>query len=169
MAKRLGLITSVVPALKVDGKFIPNPMVVTDKWIDDAGNIVYGTFKKGAERDAGKALLKKGEIDLSLLDKEVDRLLYSLLMTFPGCTTKTIESVRKHKLEHWDRNKETNRSWLGLNMMNEARAGFRAFNEGSRECRDADFVLLRQRLAQGAKWGPELIEEVLAKAHGKTS
>ncbi len=27
--------------------------------------------------------------------------------TMPGCLTKTLESVRKHKLEHWDRNRET--------------------------------------------------------------
>ena len=48
-------------------------------------------------------------------------------MTFPDCTLKTIESARKKKLEHWDRNRETNRAWLSLNMMTEARAGFRAF------------------------------------------
>ena len=29
--------------------------------------------------------------------------------------------MRKHKLEHWDRNKASNRAWLALNMMNEAR------------------------------------------------
>jgi len=52
-------------------------------------------------------------------------------------------------------------------MMTEGRAGFRAFNEGSRECREADFILLRQRMAQGAQWGDELTEEILAKAHGK--
>ena len=75
--------------------------------------------------------------------------------------------MRKHKLAHWDKNRETNRAWLGLNMMTEARAGFRAFHEGSRACREPDFLLLRQRLAEGAAWGDELTDEVLAKAHGK--
>jgi 6-oxo-cyclohex-1-ene-carbonyl-CoA hydrolase len=89
-------------------------------------------------------------------------------MTMPDCLSKTIESVRKHKLAHWDRNRETNRAWLGLNMMTEGRAGFRAFNEGSRECREPDFLLLRRRLAEGKMWGEELTEEVLAKAHGRT-
>ena len=88
-------------------------------------------------------------------------------MTMPGCLTKTIESLRKHKLEHWDRNRETNRAWLGLNMMTEGRAGFRAFHEGSRECREADFLLLRRRLAEGAQWGDELVDEILRKAHGQ--
>jgi len=52
-------------------------------------------------------------------------------------------------------------------MMTEGRAGFRAFHEGSRECREADFLLLRRRLAEGATWGEELTDEVLARAHGK--
>ena len=37
----------------------------------------------------------------------VDRMVTSLMMTFPNCLEKTIESVRKHKLEHWDRNRES--------------------------------------------------------------
>ncbi len=85
----------------------------------------------------------------------------------PGCLSKTIESVRKHKLSHWDKNRESNRAWLGLNMMTEGRAGFRAFHEGTKACREADFLLLRRRLAEGHVWGNELVEEVLARAHGK--
>ena len=164
-ALRIGLISRIVPALKVDGKFVPNPLAITDRWIDEMGNIVFGKRKTGAAAAEGKELLKRGEMDLSLLDEEVERLVYQLAMTFPGCLTKTIESLRKHKLEHWDRNRESNRAWLGLNMMNEARAGFRAFNEGTKACRDADFLLLRRRLAEGARWGDELIDEVLAPAH----
>jgi 6-oxo-cyclohex-1-ene-carbonyl-CoA hydrolase len=84
-----------------------------------------------------------------------------LLYTMPDCLTKTTESLRKHKLEHWNRNKETNRAWLSLNMMTEANAGFRAFHYGSKESgREADFVLLRQRLAQGTAWSEELICEI---------
>ena len=111
-AFRLGLLTKVVPALKVDGQFIPSPMVVTDRWIDERGQIVYGQFKQGEARAAGKELLSGGEVDLGLLDREVNALVFSLAMTMPGCLTKTIESVRKHKLEHWDRNKESNRACL---------------------------------------------------------
>ncbi len=166
-AYRLGLLTRVVPALKVDGAFVPNPLVVTDRWVDEMGRIVFGEMHTGERKARGKELLAKGEVDLSLLDEAVDSLVTSLTMTMPGCLSKTVESVRKHKLEHWDRNRETNRAWLGLNMMTEGRAGFRAFNEGSRECREPDFVLLRRRLAEGARWGDELTEEILARAHGK--
>jgi 6-oxocyclohex-1-ene-carbonyl-CoA hydrolase len=93
----------------------------------------------------------------------VEELVWKLAHTMPGCLSKTLESVRKHKLAHWDRNRESNRAWLGLNMMTEGRAGFRAFHEGGRECREADFILLRRRLAEGAAWGDSLTDEVLAR------
>ena len=50
---------------------------------------------------------------------------------------------------------------LGLNMLTEAKAGFRAFNEGTKQSREVDFIKLRQMLAQGEKWSDELIEAVL--------
>jgi len=166
-AERVGLLTTLVPALRVDGDYVPNPMVVLDRWTDDWGRVIHGELKTGEERDAAKQVLKSGVVDLGLLDQAVNELVLKLVMTFPGCLTKSIESVRKHKLAHWDKNRETNRAWLALNMMTEARAGFRAFHEGSRECRDADFLLLRRRLAEGRSWDDDLLEEILAKAHGK--
>ena len=46
-------------------------------------------------------------------------------------------------------------------MMTEARTGFRAFNDGNREIgREIDFVALRQALAQGIEWTPELINSL---------
>jgi 6-oxo-cyclohex-1-ene-carbonyl-CoA hydrolase len=165
-ARRLGLITKTVPALKLDGMFVANPMIETQRWTDEFGDIVHGEALTGTARADGKALLKRGEVDLTKLDEAVDEFVLKLAMTFPGCLSKTVESVRKHKLEHWDRNKESNRAWLGLNMLTEARTGFRAFNEGSKACREADFLLLRRRLAEGAVWGPELVEEALARVHG---
>jgi hypothetical protein len=44
--------------------------------------------------------------------------------------------------------------------MTEANAGFRAFHFGTKEQREVDFVRLRQRLGEGARWGEELIEEI---------
>ena len=164
-AHRLGLLLSIVPALKVDGAFVPNPMVVLDRQTDDWGRPIHGEFKTGQARVAAKELIASGRVDLGLLDQTVNELIGKLAMTFPGCLTKTIESVRKHKLEHWDKNRESNRAWLALNMMTEGRTGFRAFHEGSRDCRDADFLLLRRLLAEGRTWDAELTEEVLANAH----
>jgi 6-oxo-cyclohex-1-ene-carbonyl-CoA hydrolase len=162
-ALRLGLILDLVPALKVDGEFVPNPTVITDRLVDEWGRPALGEPKTGEALAEGKALLKSGEVDLSRLDERVDRLVTQLLMTFPDCLTKTIEEMRKKKLQHWDANKESSRAWLALNMMTEARAGFRAFNEGPKGNREADFIGLRQALAAGEPWSDALTERILPK------
>jgi len=105
-AMRLGLLTKLVPGLKVDGQYVANPFVVTDRYVDSMGQVVHGTFKAGQERAAAKELVAKGQMDLSLLDETVDGLVTDLALTMPGCLSKTVESVRKHKLEHWDKNRE---------------------------------------------------------------
>lgn len=160
-AMRHGLLTEIVPALKVNGKFVSNPLVTTDKWVNEStGQIIYGLPKSGDELLKAKQLMKSGEMDLSLLDAAVDTMCTKLMMTFPNCLSKTINSIRKKKLEHWDQNKESNRDWLALNMMTEAKAGFKAFNDGPRDNREVDFIKLRQLLAKGAEWNDELHEAI---------
>ncbi len=51
---RLGLISRIVPALKVEGEFVPNPLVITDRWFDVLGQIVYGERKRCASRYEAK-------------------------------------------------------------------------------------------------------------------
>ena len=166
-AYRLGICTDIAPALKVDGSFVANPAVISDRMLDEFGRIVHGEFKTGADAKAAREMVKQGEVDLSLLDEKVEALCAKLIETFPECMTKSLEELRKPKLEAWNRNKEDSRAWLALNMMNEARTGFRAFNEGNREIgREIDFVALRQALAKGAPWTPELIESLIPKAKG---
>ena len=111
-------------------------------------------------RDA-KELLKQCESDLSQLDARVNALTYKLALTMPDCTTKTVESLRKHKLEHWHRNRESNRAWLALNMATEAKAGFPAFHFGPKGDREVDFLKLRRALAEGREWNDDLIREML--------
>ncbi|MEP7184144.1 MAG: 6-oxocyclohex-1-ene-1-carbonyl-CoA hydratase, partial [Betaproteobacteria bacterium] len=101
--------------------------------------------------------------DLSLLDAKVEELCAKMLLTFPDCTTKTLEELRKPKLESWNRNKEDSRAWLALNMMTEARSGFTAFNEGPKDDREVDFVLLRQKLAAGESWVGPLHDSIQPK------
>jgi 6-oxo-cyclohex-1-ene-carbonyl-CoA hydrolase len=163
-AYRLGICHDIVPALQVDGRLIANPTVITDRMLDEYGRIVHGEFKTGAELTAGRELLKRGTVDLSLLDERVEQLCTKLLLTFPECLSKSFEELRKPKLEAWNRNKEDSRAWLALNMMDEARAGFRAFNEGTRETgREIDFVALRLALAHGAPWSEALIESLMPR------
>jgi 6-oxocyclohex-1-ene-carbonyl-CoA hydrolase len=40
--------------------------------------------------------------------------------------------------------------------MTEAKAGFRAFNEGPKDNREVDFVKLRKLLAEGRGWSEEI-------------
>jgi 6-oxo-cyclohex-1-ene-carbonyl-CoA hydrolase len=155
-ALRLGLLNEVVPVHRTpEGSFVPNPLVVTDP------GMLYGEWKTGEALEKAKGEAKRCTVDLSLLDEAVERFVTKLLHTFPDCTRKTLESLRKKKLEHWHQNSETSRSWLALNMNTEAAAGFPAFHFGDREEREIDFVLLRRRLAEGARFDEALIREVL--------
>jgi 6-oxo-cyclohex-1-ene-carbonyl-CoA hydrolase len=164
-AYAMGMLADVVPALKVDGKFVANPLVETSRMVDETGHLVFGKPKTGEALKAGQELMKRGSVDLSLLDEKVEALCTKLLYTFPDCTTKTIEELRKPKLDAWNRNKENSRAWLALNMMTEARAGFRAFNEGTRETgREVDFVVLRRALAANTPWSDELTQSIQPRA-----
>ena len=151
-AYHVGMLTDIVPALKVDGRFVPNPLVETQRVYDDFGRLAFGRPKTGDALKEAKDLMKKGVVDLSLLDAKVEELCAKMLLTFPDCTTKTVEELRKPKLEAWNRNKENHRAWLALNMVTEARAGFTAFNEGTKDDREVDFILLRQKIAAGEPW-----------------
>jgi 6-oxo-cyclohex-1-ene-carbonyl-CoA hydrolase len=159
-ALQLGLINQIVPVLKVDGAFIPNPMVIIDRFADEWGNVVFGDYKTGAARDEAKKIMAGATTDLSKLDEAVEALCTKLLMLMPDCVSKTVNSLRKHKQWHWDNTNVTNREWLALNMMTEAKAGFRAFNEGPKGKREVDFIKLRQLLAEGHPWDDELLRAI---------
>ncbi len=163
-AYRFGMIIDIVPALKVDGAFVANPLVETERYLDDYGRIIHGEPRSGEALEKGRALLARGTVDLSLLDAKVEALCAKLLLTFPECLTKSFEELRKPKLELWNRNKENSRAWLALNMMAEARTGFRAFNEGPKNRREIDFVELRRTLARGEPWTEALTERLIPKA-----
>ena len=165
-AYQMGILTDIVPALRVDGHYVANPLVETERMTDAYGRFVFGEPKAGDALKDGKALLARGTVDLSLLDAKVDELCAKMLLTFPDCTTKTLEELRKPKLDAWNRNKENSRAWLALNMMTEARAGFRAFNEGTKASREVDFVALRQALARGQAWNETFTDGLMPGARG---
>ncbi|MBI2942683.1 MAG: 6-oxocyclohex-1-ene-1-carbonyl-CoA hydratase [Candidatus Wallbacteria bacterium] len=159
-ALRLGMINDLVPGLKVDGKWVPNPLVITDRTLDAWGRPCLGEPLEGEALVHNKQLFKKGSVDLTLLDEAVEKLCSRLLETMPDCLYKTLTSLRKKKLAPWYASSETNRAWLSLNMMTEARAGFRAFHRGKGTDREVDFGKLRQRLAEGRPWDDEMLEAI---------
>ncbi len=162
-ALHYGLISAAIPVLKVNGSFVNNPLLITDTYLDGSGAIVYGKRKKEEALKEGRNLLSNGKIDLSPLDRAVEELSTKLLYTMPECLSKTLNSLRKKKLEHWDKNHQSNRDWLAQNMVTEARAGFRAFNEGPKGNREVDFLKLRLLLSKGAAWDENLVEAILPR------
>ncbi len=161
--KMKNLISKVVPVLKIDGKWVRNPMIVTDRYIDD-GEIVYGEYKTGEAFKEAKAIVKahQANSDFELLDKEVRKIVWTFANLFPGCLIKSIDGIRQKKKFFWDIMKNPNRHWLAANMGGEAFLGFGAFNTkkitGSSTI---DFIKLRQNIAERKVWDMEMFAEVI--------
>jgi len=161
--KRLGLISKVAPVLKKDGKFIRNPLVITDKYIDD-GEIVYGEFKTGEEAKEARAMIKELPTDFELVDKEVNKIVWTFTNLMPHCLMKSIDSVRAKKKFFWDQMKLPNRHWLAANMNYEAFMGFNAFNTKKITGKDTiDFIRYRQLVAEARELNDDFYEEIFAK------
>ena len=161
--KRLGLISKVVPVIREGDKWVRNPQVITDRYIED-GEIVYGEFKKGEELARAREYVKGAQKDLSLLDQAVNEILWNFTNLFPGCLIKSIDGIRLKKKFFWDMTKLANRHWLAVNMMTEAFLGFNAFNTRKMTGKDViDFLKYRQLLAEAHPFDDELKEMVLPK------
>jgi 6-oxo-cyclohex-1-ene-carbonyl-CoA hydrolase len=159
--ERLGLITKALPVLKVKDEFVPNPLVVTDKYLE-GGRIVHGEFATGEAKEKAQNTIAEGEIDFALLDQEIDKILYTLTNLFPNCLMMSIDSVRSKKKFFWDQAKLSSRHWLAANMQTEAYLGFNAFNTKKLTGRDTiDFIKYRQLLNEARPFDQNLIDAVL--------
>jgi 6-oxocyclohex-1-ene-carbonyl-CoA hydrolase len=166
------LISKCVPVLKDEkGNWVRNPQIITDKYVDN-GEIVYGEFKTGdafkQAREWVNNKLKNNDYDFSLLDGEVDKIVWTFTNLFPGCLIKSVDSVRAKKKFFWDQTKNYNRHWLAANMMGEAFLGFGAFNTKKITGMDViDFIKYRQNIAEGKLLDDTFFEEVLGKPQKK--
>lgn len=161
--KRLGLISKVVPVLNDGSTLKRNPVVITDRYVDD-GEIVYGEFLSGDQLNRAREEMEKLTVDFSLLDLSVNDIIWRFTNLMPGCLIKAIDGIRMKKKFFWDQTKLANRHWLAANMMLEGFLGFTAFNNRKLTGKDViDFVKYRQLIAQGHEVDEELFEEVLPK------
>ena len=163
--KAKNLISKAVPVLKVDGKWVRNPQIITDKYVED-GEIVYGEYKSGDELKEARAFVKEHQpnADFELVDKEVDKIIWTFANLFPGCLIKSIDGIRQKKKYFWDIAKNGNRHWLAANMGGEAFLGFGAFNTKKITGQDTiDFIKFRQNVADSRLWDEQMFEEVLGK------
>ena len=158
------LVSKVVPVLKDGDKFIRNPMLILDKYVDD-GEIVYGEYiKDRAALKEARAKIKELPKDAELLDAEVNKIVWTFANLFPGCAMKSIDGIRAKKKYFWDQMKLPNRHWLMANMNYEAFLGFGAFNTKKITGTDViDFIKFRQLIAQGAEATDPTFEQVLGK------
>ena len=148
--QRLGLISKALPVLKDGDKFVRNPMIITDRYVED-GEIVYGEFKTGEEAKEAKDKLKELPTDFTLVDREIDRIVWTFANLFPGCLMKAVDGIRGKKKFFWDLMKLPNRHWLMANMNYEAFLGFGAFNSKKITGQDTiDFLEWRRQIAAGA-------------------
>jgi 6-oxo-cyclohex-1-ene-carbonyl-CoA hydrolase len=160
---RLGFITDVLPVKKLNGEWIRNPLVITDRYVGD-GKIVYGEPKTGDEAKKAKEIIKTAETDFSLLDRRINEIVWTLTNLMPLCLMKSIETIRWKKKHFWDANKISAKYWLAANMNMEAYLGFNTFNtEAMTGQRRIDFVKFRQLIAQGHSFDDDLAEQVMPK------
>ncbi len=163
--KMKGLISKCVPVLKVDGQWVRNPMIITDRYIED-GEIAYGESETGDKLKEARAFVKQhqADADFELLDTEVDKIVWRFANLFPGCLIKTIDGIRMKKKYFWDICKNGNRHWLAANMSGEAFLGFGAFNTKKITGRDTvDFIKFRQNIAAARTWDMEMFAEVMGQ------
>ncbi|MCK5631619.1 6-oxocyclohex-1-ene-1-carbonyl-CoA hydratase [Candidatus Bathyarchaeota archaeon] len=171
--KRLGLVSKVAPVIKENAKWIRNPAVILNQYVDD-GEIVYGEFKTGTEFKEAQKRIKdakeNGKIDFELLDKEIDKIIWTFANLFPGCLIKAMDSIRAKKKFFWDLTKNYNRHWLAANMNYEAFLGFQAFNTRKMTGKNTiDFIKFRQLLAKGETADDKTFEAVLSKPKKEAS
>jgi len=156
------LISKCIPVLNVDGKWV---QIITDEYVRD-GEIVYGEFKTRSEAKEARAFVKEHQANagFELLDKEVDKIVWTFANLFPGCLIKSIDSVRAKKKFFWDYSKNYNRHLLAANMGGEAFLGFGAFNTKRITGQDTiDFIKFRQNIAEMKTWDMDMFAEAMGK------
>ncbi len=163
--KAKNLISKVVPVLNVDGEWVRNPMITIDKYVED-GEIVFGEYKAGEALKEARTFVKEHQpnANFELLDKEVDKIVWTFANLFPGCLMESIDSIRQKKKYFWDTMKNSHRHWLAANMGGEAFLGFGAFNTKKITGQDTiDFIKFRQNIAECKSWDMDMFAEVMGK------
>ena len=161
--KQLGLISKCVPVIKEGDKWVRNPAIITDTYLDD-GEIVYGEFKRGEAAKQAREYVKSATTNFEKLDLELNKILLTFTNLFPGCLIKSVEGIRLKKKYFWDQAKVINRHWLAANMNSEAFLGFNAFNTKKITGQDTiDFIEYRRQQADGAAFDAEFMAAVLGK------
>jgi 6-oxo-cyclohex-1-ene-carbonyl-CoA hydrolase len=162
---RKNYIHKVVPVLKKDGEFIRNPLVITDKYVED-GELVYGEFKTGEEAEKAKKLVNTLPRDLSLLDKACMDVAWRFANLYPGCVGLALGMVRSVKKIIFDRTRTELPWWFAANAapFGEYDMGMSSFYTRKITGKaNIDVLKYRRMLAEGHPIGEEMFEAVMPK------
>lgn len=161
---RKNYIHKVVPVLRQNDEWIRNPEVITDRWLDESGEIVYGEWKSDEERKKGKEQAKALPRDLSLLDKAVEELAWLYANRFPMSTSMALSLVRDWKRWWYSMRWQSVGHWWNAAVYGEYDMGMTSFHTRKKTGKDTpDFIKYRQMLAKGHPIDEELYEEVMPK------
>lgn len=161
---RKNYIHKVIPVFKQGDKFIRNPEIVVDKWIDEMGDIVYGEWKTGEERKKAKELVKTLTKDMSLLDKEIDNVVWQYTNLYPGCLALSYAILRRWKRSNFDFDRVPIMYWWSAMPYSEYDMGMTSF--ASRKLTgkgEIDMIKYQQMLASGHPIDEELFNAVMPK------
>lgn len=165
---RKNYIHMVVPVLKQGDEFIRNPEVITDRWVDEKGRIVYGEWKEGEEREKARELVKTLPRDLSLLDKEIEKIVWQYTNLFPGSLSMSLNMVREWKKFWLLLHRDSLAHWWNAPLFGEYDMGMTSFYTRKQTGKDRiDFIKYRQLIAKGHPLDQELYEEVMPKPTGE--
>jgi 6-oxo-cyclohex-1-ene-carbonyl-CoA hydrolase len=160
-----GYIHRVEPVLKQNGKFIRNPEVITDRYIDD-GEIVYGNFKEGEEAKQAKELIKSLDRDTSRLDQACNEVVWTFANLYPQQVANSLGMMRAQKKVAYERTKAEEIWWWAANALpyGEFDMGMSSFNTAKKTgSRNIDILKYRQALARGHRMDADLYESVMPK------
>ena len=163
-AYRLGMILDIVPALKVDGKFVANPLVETGRYLDEYGRIVHGEPKTGEALEQGKALMSAAQ-SISRSSMKRSRRCAPSSSNLPGMPDQDLRGTAQAEARRLEP-QQGKQPRLARAQHDGGGAGrFPRLQRGHRENkREIDFVALRQRLAKGEPWTDALAEHLIPKA-----
>ena len=168
---RKNYIHKVVPVLKQDGEFIRNPLVISDKWVEN-GEIVYGEFKT-KERGYSEEEIKQAQElvrnlprDLSLLDEAVNDMVWTFANLYPQQVAMSFAILRTQKKIAYERTKAEVIWWWAANasIYGEFDMGMTTFHTRKITGKDnIDILKYRQMLAKGYPIDAELFEALMPK------
>jgi 6-oxo-cyclohex-1-ene-carbonyl-CoA hydrolase len=165
---RKNYLHKVVPVLKKDGKWIRNPEVITDKWIDETGEIVYGEFKTDKEKEKAEKLIEECQTDMSQLDQAVNEVVWTYVNLYPGCLAMSFAILRRWKRANFDFDRVPLMYWWSAMPYGEYDMGMSSFRWRKAAGSDViDMVKYRRMIAEGHPVDEELFETVMPKPKKK--